>query len=73
MRELTLDEAIHKAKIKVDEKGTQAAGATSFFTWRMNWNEDDEPVTFKCDRPFLFFLYHKIMNTVLFVGVYRSP
>lgn len=72
-RELTLGRGIHKAKIQVDEEGTKAAGASAFFTWRMMGNDDDEPVVFKCDRPFLFFLYHKVMRTVLFVGAYRQP
>lgn len=72
-QELTLGRGIHKAKIQVDEAGTKAAGATAFFTWRMMWNDDDEPVVFKCDRPFLFFLYHKTMHTVLFAGAYKQP
>lgn len=72
-QELTLGEGIHKAKIHVDEAGTKAAGASSFFTWRMMWNTDDEPTIFKCNRPFLFFLYHKTMHTVLFIGAYKQP
>lgn len=72
-RELSVGEAVHKAKLEIDEEGTKAAAATAFFTWRIMDEESETPIEFKCDRPFLFVLYNKLMHTVLFTGIYKRP
>ncbi|KAF2904091.1 hypothetical protein ILUMI_02086 [Ignelater luminosus] len=72
-RALSLGEGIHKAKIVVSEEGTKAAAATVLVTWRIMDEESESPVQFKCDRPFIFVIFNKPMNTVLFTGILRSP
>lgn len=69
-QKLTLGAGIHKAKIDVNEKGTEAAAATTFFSIRSG---DDESVEFKCDHPFVFLLYNKETSTIAFIGIYRKP
>lgn len=61
--------AIHKAKIIVDEKGTKAAAGTASLSNRIFVNTEQ----FVCNRPFIFLLYNKRMHTILFMGVYKKP
>ncbi|XP_013418151.1 leukocyte elastase inhibitor-like [Lingula anatina] len=69
--ELQVDEAIHKAFIKVDEQGTEAAAATAI-TVRLTalTPQIDE---FKVDRPFLFFIREKMSGSILFMGRVANP
>lgn len=62
-----LNSAIHKAKIQLDEKGTEAAAATAFTDTRM------PPDGFVCDRPFIYLLYDKQRQTLLFSGILQDP
>lgn len=66
-----LDDAVHKAKISVDEEGTIAAAATSFISSRSS--RPAEPFKFRCNHPFVYFLFDKVTGAVLFMGVYNSP
>ncbi|VVC43689.1 Hypothetical protein CINCED_3A010028 [Cinara cedri] len=68
---VTMDEAVHKAKISVDEEGTIAAAATAFISSRSS--RPAEPFKFRCNHPFVYFLFDKITGAVLFMGVYNSP
>ncbi|MDR2393112.1 MAG: hypothetical protein LBD93_02995 [Treponema sp.] len=72
-----LRDAIHKAVIQVDEKGTTAAavtileGATS-----SGENPPREQFEMICDKPFVFILYGRTTdggNQVLFTGVVNQP
>jgi serpin B len=56
---------VHKAFIKVDEEGTEAAAATAVIC-----DEECEvdEVYFVCDRPFLFLLEHVPSQTIAFAG-----
>lgn len=67
----SLDDAIHKAKIEVDEEGSTAAAATAFFSFRSS--RPVEPAQFFCDHPFLFLIYDHRSKAVLFAGVYNGP
>ncbi len=59
----------HKAFVSVDEKGTEAAGATS-----IGVGVTSLPVfKFQCDRPFIFVISEKTLGTVLFVGQLTNP
>ncbi|KAK9743782.1 Serpin (serine protease inhibitor) [Popillia japonica] len=69
---LSLGAGIHKAKIDVNEKGSEAAFATALFSFRM-MSDEQEVVSFKCNHPFLFLLFNKETNTILFIGIYRDP
>lgn len=64
---LQLDTIIHRAKVTVDESGSEAAAATAIFANRFG------PDSFIADHPFVFFLFHKKSNTLLFSGVFNSP
>jgi serpin B len=68
---LRLDEAVHKAKIAVDEQGTVAAAATAIFSFRSS--RPLIPARFVANHPFVYFLFDKASQTIQFMGVYRSP
>jgi serpin B len=53
----------HKAYIRVDAKGTEAAGAQDPF----------EPIVFKADHPFAIMMQHKPTGCVLFMGNVYDP
>jgi serpin B len=54
---LVIDQVFHKAFVKVDEKGTEAAAATSVMMQRAGALPPQEtPMEFKADHPFLFFI-----------------
>lgn len=68
---VSVGEGIHKARIEINEHGAHAAAATAFLTWRMS--DDEDVFKFRCDKPFVYFIYNQHSHTVLFVGVYRNP
>lgn len=69
--EVFFSDAVHQAKIEVDEEGTKAAAATSVFLFRSA--RPLNPAKFVCNHPFVYFLFDRMSQTVLFMGVYRSP
>ncbi|MEM4221906.1 MAG: serpin family protein [archaeon] len=67
---LHISAVIHQAYIKVDEKGTEAAGATAVviaITAHM-----PEKV-FKADHPFIFIIQQKDTGNILFIGRVIDP
>lgn len=59
---------LHKTKIRVDEKGTEASAVTtSIFA-----NKATPPV-FNANRPFLYFVVDKGTRSILFAGSYKNP
>lgn len=69
--QLKFDDAVHKAKIEIDEEGSTAAAATAIFSFRSS--RPTEPAQFKCNHPFLFLIHDQKSKEVLFAGVYRGP
>jgi len=69
---LNIDEAFHKAFVKVDEKGTEAAAATAV-VMAARGGPPPKPFEFKADRPFLFFVLDKASGLVLFMGRVTEP
>ncbi|KAI4466275.1 serine protease inhibitor serpin [Holotrichia oblita] len=67
---LTLGAGVHKAKIVVNEKGSEAAAASALIGVR---TMDDETVTYRCNHPFMFLLYSKETSTIAFIGIVRNP
>ena len=63
--QLHISNTRHKAVIKVDEKGTEAAAATSIVA-------SSSLNSFRLDRPFLFFIRENNSNTILFMGSYTG-
>lgn len=71
---LAISEVFHKAFVKVDEKGTEAAAATAVVMMRAgSAPPSTPPAEFKADHPFLFFLRDLRSGAVLFVGRVDDP
>lgn len=66
-----LGNALHKARIEVNEEGTKAAAATVLFSFRSS--RPAEPAQFHCNHPFIYVIYDKTAKAVLFTGVFRRP
>ncbi|KAF0976091.1 hypothetical protein FDP41_004767 [Naegleria fowleri] len=66
---LWIDKIFHKAYLKVDEQGTEAAAATAGIIVGRTTSIDIEPeIDFVLDRPFAFVLSHVPTQSVLFMG-----
>lgn len=68
---LKFDDAVHQAKIEIDEEGSVAAAATAIFSFRSS--RPTEPAQFNCNHPFMFLIHDQKSKEVLFAGVYRGP
>uniref|UniRef100_H2LZW0 Serpin peptidase inhibitor, clade E (nexin, plasminogen activator inhibitor type 1), member 2 n=1 Tax=Oryzias latipes TaxID=8090 RepID=H2LZW0_ORYLA len=65
---LHVSKALQKAKIIVNEDGTQAAAATATILLARS-----SPPWVTVDRPFLFLIRHKPTGTILFMGQINQP
>lgn len=71
---LVIDEAIHKAFVRVDEEGTEAAAATAVGLRMGGFPiEKEEPKVFHADHPFLFMIRERLSGLIHFVGRVASP
>jgi serpin B len=71
---LCIGQVFHKAFVKVDEKGTEAAAATAVEAMAAGAAPMPEPVQeFKADHPFLFFLRDVRSGMILFMGRVNDP
>lgn len=71
---IAIDLVIHKARIDVTEKGTEAAAATGLVvetTAAAPLQVKSE--TFRADHPFLYLIRHKETGTILFLGRLADP
>lgn len=73
IKELFISNVLHKAFIEVNEEGTEAAAATAVIMERLVNGGSSSRVTFDCDHPFMFIIYHKQSNTILFMGNVNNP
>jgi serpin B len=69
---LYIGAVFHKAFVKVDEKGTEAAAATAVMMPK-GAGMPPQPIEFKADHPFLFFIVDKASGLVLFMGRVAEP
>jgi serpin B len=69
---LFLSQVFHKAFVKVDEKGTEAAAATAVVMERAA-AMPERLAEFKADHPFLFFIRDNASGMVLFMGRVADP
>lgn len=69
---MCIDEVRHKAKIKVDEEGTEAAAVTYIGMRLTAIAPASEVFYFKADRPFLYFISEKSTGAILFAGIKQS-
>uniref|UniRef100_A0A8D0CCR0 Thyroxine-binding globulin n=1 Tax=Salvator merianae TaxID=96440 RepID=A0A8D0CCR0_SALMN len=63
-----LSNAIHKAMIVIDEKGTEAAAGTSMDIIPMS-----VPTILKLEKPFIMMIVDECTNTILFMGKILNP
>lgn len=68
---LKFDDALHQAKIEIDENGTFATAATAFF--QPGRNPLIGPKQFICNHPFIFLIHDQKSKEILFTGIYRGP
>lgn len=69
---LSVDDVFHKAFVKLDEKGTEAAAATAVVMAAAG-GPPPKPLEFKADHPFLFFIVDDASGLVLFMGRVTEP
>ncbi len=70
-RDLFVSKTIHKAYVKVDEKGTEAAAVTAVIM-ELTAVPPPKP-TFVADHPFMFIIKDEITGAILFVGHVSNP
>ncbi len=71
---LVISRVFHKAFVKVDEKGTEAAAATAVAMMRAgSAMVREEPIVFRADHPFLFFIRDNATGLVVFMGRVADP
>jgi serpin B len=71
---LYVEKVFHKAFVKVDEKGTEAAAATAVDVNAMATSVPaPNPPEFRADHPFLFLLRDVASGTILFMGRVSDP
>ncbi|XP_004455966.2 serpin A12 [Dasypus novemcinctus] len=67
-RNLKVGEAVHKAELKVDERGSEAAASSAMETLPM-----ETPIDIRFNRTFLMLIVEDITTTVLFLGKIGNP
>lgn len=71
---LKISEVVHKAFVKCDEEGTEAAAATAVGMMRCtSVMRPTPPKIFRADHPFVFFIRNRNTNTILFAGRVTQP
>jgi serine protease inhibitor len=68
-RDLYIDQVIHQAFVKVDEEGTEAAGATAVTMGELA----PQRKVFDADHPFIFVIQEKSTGNILFLGRVADP
>ena len=70
---LVISDVVHQAYVKVDEQGTEAAGATGV-VMRLTAVRQEQPVpSFVADHPFVFFIRDDATQSILFLGRVTNP
>ncbi|XP_008835790.1 serpin A12 [Nannospalax galili] len=67
-RSLKVSEAVHKAELKMDEKGTEGAAGSGAQTLPM-----ETPQRFKLNKPFLLMIYENFMPSMIFLARIFDP
>lgn len=69
--EFAVSAVLHKARVKVDEQGTEAAAVT--MAMLAGGMPEEEEIIFHVNRPFLFLIVEKETGAVLFLGSVVEP
>jgi serpin B len=64
---------VHEAITDVNEERTIAAAATGLAVGGRGGFDPSQPVEFRCDRPFLFFIRDAMPGAILFMGRLMDP
>jgi len=70
-KRLFIHKIIHKAYLKVDEQGTEAAAATAVIMAEVSYKQSF-PI-FKADHPFIFLIRENETGSILFIGRIVDP
>jgi serpin B len=70
---LYISDVVHKAFVKIDEQGTEAAAATGVVVSLESAIVPTAQVTMRVDRPFFFAIVDQESGTILFVGEVLDP
>ncbi len=70
---LWIGRVVHKAFVRMDEEGTEAAAATGVVMKGELSAEPSEPATFHADHPFVFMIRDRLTGTILFQGRMSDP
>ncbi len=70
---LYITDALHKAFVEIDEKGTEAAAATTIVMGSGDSIPAVPPRDIRFDRPFIYAIYDKPTGTILFMGRVMNP
>jgi len=70
--DLFISAVIHKAFVKLDESGTEAAAATAVIM-APTAAQENTPVPVVVDRPFLYVIYDQTTGSILFIGRVLNP
>jgi serpin B len=70
--DLYVSKIIHKAKIIVDEKGTEACAVTAIEMLRKSKMREKPSKSFIADQAFQYFIMHDQTKTILFSGVFNG-
>ena len=71
VEQLFISDVMHRAVIKVDEEGSEAAAVTVIEISRTSAGPVE--LSIRLDRPFLFFIRENSSNSILFMGKYAGP
>ncbi len=69
--DLFISKVLHKAFVKVDEAGTEAAAATAVIMSLTAMPE--QPVQMNIDSPFMFFILDRESGSIVFMGRVMDP
>jgi serpin B len=72
-RNLFIGAVIHKARVEVNEEGTEAAAATTVIMAPTMARQNFKNEVFRADHPFLFIIVHNPTGAILFIGRLSNP
>ena len=71
--DLYISNVLHKCYVRIDELGAEAAAVTVVEAPACEAPSENEPAAFYADRPFMFIIYSREDNAIVFMGVVNDP
>lgn len=72
-KNLYVSKVVHRAKVEVNEEGTEAAAATAVVATTRSGRHQPPSIVFHADHPFIFFIQEKSTKSILFLGRLVKP